>query len=145
MIWKDLQSFTQGALTQIKSNAMAPILWLTGVVGVLGLFAAVTFVSQGAMALAWASFAVVAITIGSALIAQMRFVFTDPDRLQTEQYLLTNRFLEVSGSKNEGLQFNDESEANVIDVDALPQGKILRKSNKAVAESLGSEGDDGND
>lgn len=115
MGWGNIQSFTQEALTRIRSTAMAPALWLAGVIGVIFLSAAAVFTAQGAIVLAGFSFGIAALAAISAILANVYFVFKDPDRLQSEEYVLRTRAMTLIGEKGKGFTINPVDLEDVID------------------------------
>ena len=104
--WDNIQSFTQEALTRIKSTAMAPSLWLAGVVGLIFLTGSVIFTVQGATILAALSFGVASIAAFTPIFTNVYFTIKDPDRLQSEEYVIRNRVMDLVGQKGKGFAIN---------------------------------------
>ncbi|AFY61401.1 hypothetical protein [Synechococcus sp. PCC 6312] len=125
MEWGSFQFFSKAALTRIKSTAMAPGLWLVGTLGFIGLGAAVFFINLGAQALAWACFSLVAFTVVSIISVYLFFAFTDPDRLQSEEFVIRNRVVSLIGEKGKGFTDNLYALENVIDLSPPLEKRVL--------------------
>lgn len=136
MDWGNIQSFTQEALTRIRSTAMAPALWLSGVIGVIFLFAAAVFTAQGAIILAGCSFGIAALAAISAILANIYFVFKDPDRLQSEEYVLRTRAMTLIGKKGQGFIVNPVDLEDVIDPSSPRDKRKLKPVYQADEKSL---------
>lgn len=134
----NIQSFTQEALTRIRSTAMAPALWLAGVIGVIFLSAAAVFTAQGAIVLAGFSFGIAALAAISAILANIYFVFRDPDRLQSEEYVLRTRAMTLIGEKGKGFTINPVDLEDVIDPGSPRDKRKLKPAYQADEKSLPS-------
>ena len=120
--WDNIQSFTQEALTRIKSTAMAPSLWLAGVVGVIFLTVSVVFTVQGATVLAALSFGVASVAAFTSIFTNIYFTIKDPDRLQSEEYVIRNRVMDIFGQKGKGFAIKDIDLGDLIE-SASPRDK----------------------
>lgn len=131
--WDNIQSFTQKALTRIKSTAMAPSLWLAGVVGLIFLTGSVVFTVQGATVLAALSFGVASVAAFTPIFTNIYFTIKDPDRLQSEEYVIRNRVMDIVGQKGKGFAIN------AIDLEDLIESASPRDKRKINSSYEGKE------
>lgn len=133
---RNIQSFTQEAITRIRPTAMAPALWLAAVVGVIFIPAAVVFSAQGAIVLAVLSFVFPALTVVSAITLNIYFAFKDPDRLQSEDYALRAQAMTLIGQKGQGFILNPVDLEDVIDPSSSLDKRKLKPAYQADEKSL---------
>ena len=105
-------------------NALNPILWLCGVVAV-PCIAALCWSKDAPVAISVVLYSVVAV----ALVGFLYLLFRDPDRLQSEEYLLRSRTLDLieeKGSKK-ALDAATVKLVSRMDFLAMPDGGEDRK------------------
>jgi hypothetical protein len=139
MDWGNALSFTQGALVRIKATAMAPGLWLTSVLGVIGLGGTAIFTTLGAHTLAWVCFSlIVCLPVIAVTFVFLYFALKDPDRLQSEEFVLRNRAVNLIGIKGKGFEVNPIGFENVVDLNPPTPMKNLKETKISQQTSLPS-------
>jgi len=105
-IFHKLTHLAQAAMGRLKvSSALNPCLWLCGIVVPSGLVAAIY--SSGGLQIAWIVLVFVPIVLFA--FAFIYFVFTDPDKLRSEEYELRKQALEMIEEKGGRIPLTETS------------------------------------
>ncbi|BDV33605.1 hypothetical protein SS37A_11340 [Methylocystis iwaonis] len=91
-------SFTSRAGVVRVRNALNPMLWTTAVVFPTSLLAAYFFRDDDILKYALAAFGAFPVLV--TIIAYFIFLFRDPDRLQSEEYLLQHQAMQILYKKD---------------------------------------------
>lgn len=115
-----IRSFTSRAGVVRVRNALNPLLWLCGLVTPTCWIAAYFF--RDDPVLKYLLFGLGALSILSALVAYFVLMFRDPDRLQSEEFILRQQELLIISRSREGLPQPIEAEGrelpNVIELES---------------------------
>ncbi|MGJ0451929.1 MAG: hypothetical protein ACR65T_01665 [Methylocystis sp.] len=99
-------NFTSRAGIVRVRNALNPMLWTTAVVFPTSLLAAYFFRDDVVLKYALAAFGAIPVLV--TIISYFIFLFKDPDRLQSEEYLLRHQAMQIL--------YRKEAESEVVEV-----------------------------
>jgi hypothetical protein len=97
-------------------SAMYPVLWLCVFLTPTGLGASIFLKGAGSMI----ALMIAAVPVALFVIAYLYFMFKDPSRLQSEQYQLRNRALDIIQEKANGIELSSQSLESISNPD-LPR------------------------
>lgn len=111
----------------IQKNVLVPILWLCTIISLPCFYLA----SEGAKELQMIFIVIGFVPIGLFVISYLFFMFSDPNRLQSEEYQIRRRSLDLIESKTEGLEVDPINFQSIMNPYPTPK----RLSGPDAAES----------
>ena len=116
--------FSRASVMRARSAALTSLLWLLAIL-LPSLLVSAIFAGPDTF-LTYSLIVLVSFSVAAIFVAYFYFMIKDPDRLQTERFMITQRklnILEMKGADPIPIDYRNEAGTSTIDIKPEPEGK----------------------